>query len=330
MPTRTNARTAAETFEWIGNGTIDDGKVFYSQFKFNGNLISCEDDVIINGNKKCFIGHVEKLYELEGSDDPNRAIIQWYFTYEELLKLAKRRITVNIAEPWRELFLPSSDSVHNHGVEDIDAETISKKCTVLRLKLHDLLPDCLHATDQEDLFYVRYRFDRHFNLHPVSKRVARESTSKRESSVTNHVKTPKTPRRESTRNQNLVKENGVSNNAKTPQTRKTPAKGKDTPSVKKKSTTPVRNKTVMLTDKCVIPLEPLVFNGNSGTPVKRRASRSIPDESTVTSKKSRHNQSAKKTEGPVNSPRQQYGMNYDVLYMQSCTLRRSCYLGQKI
>lgn len=104
----------------------------------------------------------------------------------------------------------------------------------------------------------------------------------------------------------------------------------DTPSVKKKSTTPVRNKTVMLTDKCVIPLEPLVFNGNSGTPVKRRASRSIPDESTVTSKKSRHNQSAKKTEGPVNSPRQQYGMNYDVLYMQSCTLRRSCYLGQKI
>lgn len=29
MPTRTDARTAAETFEWIGNGTIDDGKVFY-------------------------------------------------------------------------------------------------------------------------------------------------------------------------------------------------------------------------------------------------------------------------------------------------------------
>ena len=235
----------------------------FSQFKFNGNLISCEDDVIINGNEdECFIGHVEKLYELEGSDDPNRAIIQWYFSYEELLRLTKGRINVDIAEPWRELFLPSSDGVHNHGLEDIDAETISEKCTVLRLRPHDLLPDCLHSTDQEDLFYVRYRFDRHFNFHPVNKRVAAESTSKKESSTTNHiktpktprreshvknpktrrgeshvkttktprreshVKTPKTPRRESTRNQNLVKEIDVSNNAKTPQARKTPAKGK--------------------------------------------------------------------------------------------------------
>ena len=198
----------------------------FSQFKFNGNLISCEDDVIINGNgDECFIGRVEKLYELEGRNDPNRAIIQWYFTYEELLKLAKGRITVDIAEPLRELFLPSGDSVHYHGVEDIDAETISKKCTVSRLKPHDLSPDCLHSTDQEDLFYVRYRFDKHFNLHPVNKRAARESISKRESSIRNHVKTPKTPRRESTRNQNLVNVNGVSNNAQTLHARKTPAKG---------------------------------------------------------------------------------------------------------
>lgn len=271
-------------------------------------MIGCEDDVIINGNEdEWFIGHVEKLYELEGSDDPNRAIIQWYFSYEELLTLAKGRITVHIAEPWRELFSPSIDSIYNQGVEDIDAETISKKCTVLRLKPHDLLPDCLHSTDQKDLFYVRYKFDRHFNLHPVNKRVASESTSKRESSTTNHVKTPKTPRRESTRNQNLVREINVSSNAKTPQARKTPAKGKDIPSVAQKSKTPSLNKTVMRTSKCVIPLEPLVFNGNSGTPMKRRASRSIPDESSVTSKKSRGNQSAKDTTGIVNSPRTRYG-----------------------
>lgn len=208
-------------------GLILTSSFFVSQCKFNGNLINCADDVIINGNEdECFVGHIEKLYELEGSDDPNRAIIQWYFTYDELLKLATRRITVDIAEPWRELFLPSSDNVHNHGVEDIDAETISKKCNVLRLKPHDLIPDCLHSTDQEDLFYVRYRFDRHYNLHPVNKRVARESISKRESSITNHVKTPKTPRRASARNQNLVKENGVNDSTKTPQARKTPVKGK--------------------------------------------------------------------------------------------------------
>ena len=80
----------------------------------------------------------------------------------------------------------------------------------------------------------------------------------------------------------------------------------------RKSKTPTLNKTVLGTNKCVIPLEPLVFNGNSGTPMKRRASRSIPDESSVTSKKSRGNQSAERTKGPVNSPRQRYGMSYDV------------------
>ena len=198
-----------------------------SEFKFNGNLINCGDDVIINGSKdKRFVGHVEKLYELEGSTDPNRAIVQWYFNYAELLKLSSRKIDVDIADSWRELFLLSSDNIHVHVAEDIDAETISKKCTVLRLKPHDLKPDCLHSTDQDDLFYVRYKLDKHFNLHPVSKRVARESISKRESSVTNQVKTLKTPRRASTRNQNLVKENDVSNDVKTAQSRKTPAKGK--------------------------------------------------------------------------------------------------------
>lgn len=198
-----------------------------SEFKFNGKLINCGDDVIINGNKdKRFVGHVEKLYELEGSTDPNRAVIQWYFTYAELLKLSSRKIDVDIADSWRELFLLSSDNIHVHVVEDIDAETISKKCTVLRLKPHDLKPDCLHSTEQDDLFYVRYKLDKHFNLHPVNKRVAKDSISKGESSVTNHVKTPKTPRRASTRNRNLVKENDVSNNVNAAQQRKTPAKGK--------------------------------------------------------------------------------------------------------
>lgn len=65
----------------------------------------------------------------------------------------------------------------------------------------------------------------------------------------------------------------------------------------------------------MIPLEPLVFNGKSGTPVKRRASRSIPDESSVTSKKSRLNLSVKKTKAPLNSPRQRYGINYNLLLM---------------
>ena len=94
----------------------------------------------------------------------------------------------------------------------------------------------------------------------------------------------------------------------------------DIPSIQKKAKTPAQKKTVIITDKCVIPLEPLVFNGNSGTPVKRRASRSIPDESSVTFKKSRVNLSVKKTKGPLNSPRQRYGINSNLLLMHSCTL----------
>lgn len=215
---------------------LNDNVFFFSlksECKISGNLISCGDDVIINGNEdECFVGRVEKLYELEGMVDPNRAIIQWYFTYDELQNLSKGRMTVDIAEPWRELFLPSIEDVKNRCFEDIDAETISRKCTVLRLNPHDLIPDSLHTADQEDLYYVRYRFDRYYNLHPVNKRVSRESISKRQNNrVTSseHVQTlqtPKTPRRASARKQELVKENVVSNNAKTPQPRKTSAKEK--------------------------------------------------------------------------------------------------------
>lgn len=193
-------------------------------------MISCGDDVVINGNKdECFYGHVEKFYELEGTKNPNRAIIQWYFTHDELLTLSSRRITIESAEPWRELFLPTAEDAISHSVEDIDAETISKKCAVLRLNPHDLIPDSLHTADQEDLFYVRYKFDRYYNLYPVNKRVSKEAKSKRKSNVTaskNNVDTPKTPRRASGRKQDICKENGVSNNIETPQARKTPGKAK--------------------------------------------------------------------------------------------------------
>ena len=197
-----------------------------SQFKFSGNLISCGDDVIINGNKnECFVGHVEKLYELERTVNPNRARIQWYFSYDELFSMSTGTITVDIAEPWRELFLPSIEDGIKHSVEDIDAETISRKCTVLRLRPHDLIPDNLHTAGQEDLYYVRYRFDQYYNLHPVNKRVSRESISKSQSNKVTSMNYVKTPRRASARKQDLVKENVVSKIVQTPQPRKTPAKG---------------------------------------------------------------------------------------------------------
>lgn len=205
-----------DSFVYMYNGLIF---IFFfcifSQFKFNGNLVSCEDDVIINGNEdECFIGYVEKLYEFEGSDDFNRVIIQWYFSYEELLILVKGRIIVYIVEFWRELFLFFSDSIYNYGVEDIDVEIILKKCIVLRFKLYDLLSDCLYSIDQKDLFYVRYKFDRYFNFYFVNKRVVLEFILKRESSIINYVKILKIFRMEFIRNQNFVKEINVSSNVK--------------------------------------------------------------------------------------------------------------------
>ena len=66
----------------------------------------------------------------------------------------------------------------------------------------------------------------------------------------------------------------------------------------------------MVNNKCIVPVEPLVFNGNCVTPSrgKRRASRSIPDESSVTPKRSKSgSQGGKRTKEPVTSPRQRFG-----------------------
>ena len=208
--------------------------MFISEFKFNENFIQSGDDVIINGNDEdeYFVGHVDKLYELEGTEDPNRAIIQWYFTCKELKKCS-RKINIDIAEPSRELFLPCGDEVKN-SIEDIDAETISRKCTVLKLKPQDLPPNSSNCNTQQDLFYVRYKFDHLFNLHPVNKRIARESVSKRGFDLSeggNNTKTPNralrsTPRRSSIMKQNHTIENGMNSTVRTPCARRTPARRK--------------------------------------------------------------------------------------------------------
>ena len=208
--------------------------LFISEFKFNENLIQSGDDVIINGNDKdeYFVGHVDRLYERKGTKDPNRAIIHWYFTCKELKKCSGKINSV-IAEPSRELFLPCLDSVKN-SIADIDAETISRKCTVLKLKPQDLPPNCSNSDTQPSLFYVRYKFDEHYNLHPVNKRIAREPVLKRECDLSGGVSnttTPNTnrrgtPRRSSTMKQNHVIENGVNSAARTPQVKNTPARTK--------------------------------------------------------------------------------------------------------
>ena len=202
---------------------------FVSECRFNSCLLKCGDNVIVSGgNDEYFVGCIAKLYKLEEAKDPNRAVVQWYFTYEELIKLSKK-VAVDVPEPWRELFLPCSEHVKG-SMEDIDAETISRKCTVLKLKLKDLPPDSLNCDKEKDLFYVRYKFDHHYNLYPVNKKVAGESLLKREPSLTitlSNTKTPKaTSRRFSSRNQTPLHENTCYKARETPQAKKTPARRK--------------------------------------------------------------------------------------------------------
>ncbi|XP_068676191.1 origin recognition complex subunit 1-like [Montipora foliosa] len=311
MPTRTKKKPSTCSFEWIGIGTIENGKIFYSECNFNGSLIKSGDDVIINGNDdEYFVGRVVAFYELEGIKDPNRAVIHWYYTYQELNKITTK-LAFTVADPSRELFLPGSDV--KDSIVEIDAETISRKCTVLMFRQQDLPPDSLTCDDGQDLFYVRFKFDCHYNFKPVNKR---ESVSKRKprasTSITSNGKTPYyTPKRTSTQKQKPVDESVMNSTVKTPQTRKTSARRKivnDTNTTSEPST----NKK-MVNKRCTVQLEPLVFDEDvlTRSRTKRRASRSIPDESSATTpKRSKINsQSRKKAIESAVSPRQRYDTN---------------------
>ena len=164
-----------------------------------------------------YIGHVEKLYKLEGCTDPNRAIVKWYFKQDELTKLSRRNVTCK--DPWRELFLPLNEDACN-SLEDIDAETISKKCFVQRLNPQDSIPDVL--CDQDSSFYVRYGFDSEYNLHPLNRtctknNVLQEASPWRKEDLFNgSSRTPNcTPRRTSRRTQNRTEEFRINSSGKT-------------------------------------------------------------------------------------------------------------------
>lgn len=80
----------------------------------------------------------------------------------------------------------------------------------------------------------------------------------------------------------------------------------DHSSTKKNAPASVNNTAVKT--KCKVPLEPLVFNSGCVVPAKRRASRSIPDDSSVMPKRSKGcDVSTKKSKEPIHSPRQRFG-----------------------
>ena len=81
-------------------------------------------------------------------------------------------------------------------------------------------------------------------------------------------------------------------------------------SMNDKNEPPTKASNNVVTKRCIIQVEPLVLNDVVITPsqTKRRASRSIPEESNVTPKRSKLNsQDNKKAKESVLSPRQRFG-----------------------
>ena len=81
-------------------------------------------------------------------------------------------------------------------------------------------------------------------------------------------------------------------------------------SMNDKNEPPTKVSSNVVTKRCIIQVEPLVLNDVVITPsqTKRRASRSIPEESNVTPKRSKLNsQDNKKPKESVLSPRQRFG-----------------------
>lgn len=80
--------------------------------------------------------------------------------------------------------------------------------------------------------------------------------------------------------------------------------------------TPRSTKKVTIEKKCMVSIEPLIFDRDTGTSLKRRASRSVPDESAVTPKRTKGPHGIRKTKEQVMSPRQRYGMFFYILLLR--------------
>lgn len=80
--------------------------------------------------------------------------------------------------------------------------------------------------------------------------------------------------------------------------------------------TPRSTKKLTIEKKCMVSIEPLIFDRDTGTSLKRRASRSVPDESAVTPKRTKDSNSTRKTKEQVMSPRQRYGMFFYILLLR--------------
>ena len=80
--------------------------------------------------------------------------------------------------------------------------------------------------------------------------------------------------------------------------------------------TPRSTKKLTIEKKCMVSIEPLIFDRDTGTSLKRRASCSVPDESAVTTKRTKGSKSTRKTKEQVMSPRQRYGMFFYILLLR--------------
>lgn len=123
----------------------------------NKQLISIGDDVIIDiENDKEAVCQIKDFYNDDSQEEPRRAVIHWYFKKHELPSKVHEKIPRFLSDEY-ELFLPLGDEKNLRGcVDDIDAETIQKKCFL------DFKPSLTDGCD--DKYFIRFGFTIDYKL----------------------------------------------------------------------------------------------------------------------------------------------------------------------
>ncbi|XP_064626056.1 origin recognition complex subunit 1-like isoform X2 [Lineus longissimus] len=162
-------------FRWIGKGDThsqEDRAVHYKKhksFQFNGVEYNIGDYIFISNERhpddedKAYIGQIEDLYETdEDEDDPNKAIVKWYWRWFELKQSKYSKgchffKLLDVSKNRNEVYENTNLSYVQDSV--ISAETVIGKCHVIELPPHEKPNTDKTLTKGLGTFFVRYCFD---------------------------------------------------------------------------------------------------------------------------------------------------------------------------
>ncbi|XP_031563654.1 origin recognition complex subunit 1-like isoform X2 [Actinia tenebrosa] len=263
--------------------------------------VSVDDYVLINTTNGISVGKVAKFHDLGDYPDPYRAEIHWLYKYNDLTK----KCCEQLEERSNELFLPVKfpDKRPIRGsIEVVDAETISEVNKVTLLRPKEDFP-LVNKCKDDGPFYMKYAFDDQDNIYYATEYLSRLSSALKsyaDDLNNNECGTPKascsaTPNTRMKNNYGAEKQWRIG-----------------TPKTRSSTNSPALNGLRLVLK--LVKMKPNI------TPVKRKASKSIPDEGEVESKKSKSKikpkqrekqvkqkgQEKQKTVKPTKSPKQTF------------------------